>query len=404
MTTQVRNDAPRLVGTNIERTGEHNQRVILQTIRSRGSIFRTELASATGLTAAAIFNITRNLLRQGLVRKGERIRNGRGQPSTRIELDPDGAYTIGLNIDRDHLTFLVLDFVGNIRFQRSVETAFASPERTVTFFRDTVDEIVHKQLIDMSKLVGIGVAIPDELGQAQLPGQPEAYRFWSKTDIRRALNVVLNTPIYVENDGAAAAIGEMQFGHGLITGTFLYVLITAGLGGGLVIEGRCFRGASGRSGEIGYLPQTLVSGERTDGHIGDAVLLHTLYERLRANGVDARQPCDLIGLTGSGAETLHIWLDEIAGQLCQPILTAGCLINPEVVYIGGRLPGPVVLKLCQLINLKLAPHRQTVTWLPFAEPAKITENAPAIGAATLPFHARFQPMQAREHDMDARVA
>ena len=54
-------------------------------------------------------------------------------------------------------------------------------------------------------------------------------------------------PVFVENDAAAATMGEMQFGLGKKHQTFFYILITAALGGSLVIDGNHFRGASGRS-------------------------------------------------------------------------------------------------------------------------------------------------------------
>ena len=61
--------------------------------------------------------------------------------------------------------------------------------------------------------------------------------------------------MFVENDVAAAAIGELQFGRGHRYQSFFYILIAAALGGGLVIDGHYFRGANGRSAELGLLPQ-----------------------------------------------------------------------------------------------------------------------------------------------------
>ncbi|MCA1934780.1 MAG: winged helix-turn-helix domain-containing protein, partial [Asticcacaulis sp.] len=91
-----------LSGTNLERAGDHNQRVTLQAIRARGPITRADLADITSLTAPAIANITRRLLNDGLILKAGRLTGGRGQPATQLVVNPDGAFSIGLNIDRDH--------------------------------------------------------------------------------------------------------------------------------------------------------------------------------------------------------------------------------------------------------------------------------------------------------------
>ena len=60
-------------------------------------------------------------------------------------------------------------------------------------------------------------------------------------------------PIFVENDAAAAAMGRCSSALGRSNSSFFYILISSGLGGGLVIDGAYFRGADGRSGELGFM-------------------------------------------------------------------------------------------------------------------------------------------------------
>src|ERR1700730_8478516 len=91
-----------LSGTNLERAGDHNQRVTLQAIRVCGPVTRTDLAWLTGLTSTAITNITERLLRQRLIAKAGQVRGARGQPATKFVINPDSCYSLGLNVDRDH--------------------------------------------------------------------------------------------------------------------------------------------------------------------------------------------------------------------------------------------------------------------------------------------------------------
>ena len=115
----------RLSGTNLERAGDHNQRVTLHAIRVKGPITRAELAVITGLTAPAIANITKRLLTDNLIQDAGRRRGGRGQPATKLVINPDSWFSIGLNIDRDHITMVVLDFEGRVRARASREVMFA---------------------------------------------------------------------------------------------------------------------------------------------------------------------------------------------------------------------------------------------------------------------------------------
>ena len=242
-----------LSGTNLERAGDHNQRVTLHAIRVSGPVTRAELSQMTGLTAAAIANITKRLLRLRLILEAGTTRGMRGQPATKLIINPDCCFSMGLNVDRDHITLVVVDFSGTVRARSSREVKFALPSEVQTFFQRTAGKLLAKAKVDPGKLVGIGVAFPDDIQRASLPEQPAEYAVWGTVAVDRLLASALPVSIFVENDAAAAAIGEMHFGLGQQYQSFFYVLITAALGGGLVIDGHYYRGATGRSGELGWM-------------------------------------------------------------------------------------------------------------------------------------------------------
>src|SRR4030081_2074857 len=161
-----------LSGTNLERAGDHNQRQTLHAIRVNGPITRTDLADITGLTPPAIANITTRLMLDNLIKEAGRVRGARGQPPIKLVINPDSWFSIGVNVDRDHITLVVLDFQGTVRARSSREIAFALPATVQTFFQRSIGHLLDKASIDAAPLVGIGVAFPDEIQQAELPHQP----------------------------------------------------------------------------------------------------------------------------------------------------------------------------------------------------------------------------------------
>jgi predicted NBD/HSP70 family sugar kinase len=380
----------RLSGTNLERAGDHNQRVTLHAIRVNGPITRAELAVITGLTAPAIANITKRLLVENLIQEAGRRRGGRGQPATKLVINPDSWFSIGLNVDRDHITMVVLDFEGRVRARLSREVSFALPRDVDQFFRKSVDKLLSKVGIARDRLVGVGVALPDDMPRAAtLPQQPADYSIWATTDMAALLKSALHVPVFVENDAAAATMGEMQFGLGKKYQTFFYILITAALGGSLVIEGNHFRGATGRSGELGMLRTKDMGGHERQ--IQNIVSLSALYSRLAGQGIKVSAPGDLTELGDSGQAVIAAWIEAAADTLVDPLLSINCLVNPEVILIGGRLPATLVDSLAARLNQRLESFSGMVPAIAPVSRAALSDDAPAVGAAILPFSHRLLP-------------
>lgn len=367
----------RLSGTNLVRAADHNQRVTLHAIRVGGSLTRIELAAITGLTPPAIANITKRLLADGLIEDIGRRRGGRGQPPTKLAVRADACFGVGINVDRDHITVVIVNFLGETLARISREAEFALPGEVVAFYRASIDALIAQAGIDPTRIVGVGVAVPDQLGSVDLPDRPPAYAEWERVDIAALFGDPIGLPVFVENDAAAAAMGELQLGLGQKAPSFFYILVSWGLGGGLVIDGSYFRGADGRSGEIGFL--SAPCGGR---QIQQLVSLAGLSVMLEQKGFGT---ADLAAPRSPGVEAVvEQWIDQAAAQLVEPLVAINCLINPVAVLIGGRLPASAVEQLAARLNAALAARAELPALAPVRR-AMLAEDAPAVGAAILPF-------------------
>ena len=368
-----------LSGTNLERAGDYNQRIVLQAIRLTDETTRSELARVTGLTPPTIVNITKRLIDMGLVKPAGRLQGKRGQPAMRIVIDPDGAFAIGLNIDRDHITLVTLDLAGRIRSRHTREIAFALPEMVVEHVREVLPGLLEEGGVDRARILGVGVALPDDLGRIALPHRPKEYDAWDGIDLGELLGNVLPWPLYADNDAASAALGEVHLGGGIASPSFFYLLISAGLGGGLVVDRSYVRGADSRSGEIWAMPDP----QREGANVQDTVSLLALYARLEAAGYEVDRPEALLDGPPDKQAVIVQWLDDAADVLVQPLIAVNCLINPAAILIGGRLPGKLVDALVERLNARMAGRK-----LPVVAPvrrAESADDASAIGAAIIPF-------------------
>ena len=195
-----------LTGSNSELAASHNRAVILRAIQRYQPISRTELARRSGLTKQAVSRIAERLIGEKLVLEARRRHGQPGQPSIEIEINPDGCFAIGVGIARDHVTIVAVDASGSVRGRIHHEIAYPMPATVFELMEDAFATFRHRRAIDTSRLAGIGIAIPDWLGEIPFPGMPAKFSAWKDYDKRRDFARITDLPIHIENDATAAAI------------------------------------------------------------------------------------------------------------------------------------------------------------------------------------------------------
>lgn len=379
-----------LSGTNLARASDYNQRVVLQAIRTSAETTRTELSRTTGLTAPTIANITRRLIDEGLVKEIGRLQGPRGQPAIRLKIDALGCIAIGLNIDRDHLTLVALDLAGEVRSRITRDVPFALPEDVVAFVREGLEPLLAEAGVKRDRVIGVGVALPDDMGAIALPGRPHDYDRWVELSVPELLEPVLPWPVLIDNDAAAAALGEAQSGIGLTLSSFFYIFISSGLGGGLLIDRHYVEGANRRSAELGLLPDP--TSPAPGAVVQDIVSLSALMQYLAKAGLGVASPSAIDVDDPAVAAVLNQWVEDATNALTAPLVNINCLIDPHAIIIGGRLPETLAEALVAGLTAKLAEVR-----LPATAPilrASMAGDAAAIGAAILPFLDQLLPSDA----------
>ena len=398
--------SPMLTGSNLIHTKEFNLRIVHETIRLHGPISRAEVARRTELTGQTVSNLVRELVARGLVHEGERQHERRGAPSVALTLNPDGAWSIGLDLDRDHLTGVLVDLAGTVRQRIAVALDFPTPDEAIDLMVDVAQRLLSAEGIGREVVSGIGVGIPGPMhkspGQRDYHASPKAFPGWTDVPIAERLRARLGLPVILENNATAAAVGERWYGAGRHLGTFFYIYFGSGLGGGLVMQGRPYEGHTGNAGEIGYLPTVLAgpgAGTRdpaNDGddppHVGLHFNLPRLYDALRKDGTTASGPGDLEGLLDAGHPRLMRWIEDGADHLTGLILAVEYLLDPEAIFFGGRLPNRVLEALMHRVAAQLPARRigGKVTAPPHLL-ATAGVDAAALGVATLPIYELFAP-------------
>jgi predicted NBD/HSP70 family sugar kinase len=124
------------------------------------------------------------------------------------------------------------------------------------------------------------------------------------------------------------------------------------------------------------------------------VSLSALYSQLRAAGHKVSTPDDLSALGKEGRSVISQWIEASAELLAEPLIAVNCLVNPEAIFLGGRLPADIVDKLADRTNRLLAKHAVDVPSIAPVRLAAMAADAPAVGAAILPINNQLLPSRA----------
>ncbi|WP_329117740.1 ROK family transcriptional regulator [Streptomyces sp. NBC_01465] len=250
-------------GVNLPALRSHNAALVLDLLRmaAEGGISRLELAERTGLTPQAVSKITARLRDEGLVTEAGRRASTGGKPRTVLRLVPGAGHAVGLHLDRDEVTAVLVDLAGTVVGEQRGELDFGAGVAAVadTAVRE-VDALVAESG-GCGPVLGVGVATPGPLDhEAGVLHRVTGFPQWNGVPLREVLAQKLRSTVVLDKDTNAAALGlalRGQCGLGAAD-SFAYLHLGSGLGAGLVLGGALYRGARTGAGEFGH--QTILIG------------------------------------------------------------------------------------------------------------------------------------------------
>jgi predicted NBD/HSP70 family sugar kinase len=231
-----------------------NRFAILHAIRDAGSISRIELAHRTGLSRATVTGITAELLGEGMLLEQPGGRSEGGRRPVPITLNPGGAYTVGVHLSVDAITVVLMDLqAGVLRdFTKKLDDGNTGIERVVELLIESVQTCLWQADFAKKQISGIGVAIPGLIDSRTGYIHFVPNYGWNGIELADMLRARMEVPVYVENSANTLAIFEQWFGLGRGIDNFLLITTEHGIGAGLVLDGKLYRGVHGTAGEFGH--------------------------------------------------------------------------------------------------------------------------------------------------------
>ncbi len=234
---------------------EMNLSAVLRFIYHEAPLSRSPLALKTGLNKSTISSLVEDLLDRRLIHETGVTSAGKGRPSTMLEAHPQAGVVVAVELGVDFVGAGIIDFKGDILW-RKLEPAdpAASQENTLGQTMAMVEETIAHCPQQHQRILGLSFSIPGtvDLDQGVLIFAPNLK--WRNVQFRKIFSTYTGLPVFIENDANAAAVAEHLFGVARNLHDFLFVFVGVGLGSGLFLNGRLYRGTGGYAGEIGHTP------------------------------------------------------------------------------------------------------------------------------------------------------
>lgn len=298
-------------------------------------------------------------------------------------------HVVGIDIGGTKLATVAADASGNILSKvRRPTRADKGPEYAIQLLFEMVDETIDRANLKKETISAIGVSCGGPLDtKTGIVYSPPNLPGWDAFPLKARLESEFKIPAIIENDANACALAEYRFGGGRGYDAVLYMTMSTGIGGGIVINGQIYHGANDSAGEVGHqilLPdgplcgcgkrgclEALCSGPAIARRAKEAVQKesNTTILALTDGRIDAVKSEHVLAAARQGDALALKLVDETAYYMGWGIANLVNILNPDIVLLGTIAIAAG--------NLILEPIRKTVSNFAMARPAEVVQIMPA---------------------------
>lgn len=261
---------------------------------------------------------------------------------------------IGVDIGGTKVSVCLGNSKGTIHASKRVATStLGGPETGLPKLVELIGHLIRDENIELQDIRGIGLALPGPISTKterilNPPNMPE----WVDVPVVQYLREKLERPVFMDNDANAGALGEWEFGGAKHVNNLVYLTMSTGMGGGVIVDGKILQGATDTGGEIGHYildpngPKCPCGQTGCfEAFCGGANASHILQRKVKKNkkslilkesggkieNIDMK--CLLEAVKKSDSLALEFW-EEYIERLAQGIGVLLQILNPDAIILG----------------------------------------------------------------------
>lgn len=357
-----------------------NISIIFNYLIENSPISRSKISEDLKISAASVSRAIEKLIKEEYVVETGKQKTKIGKKPILLEINSEKGYVIGVDLGKERIRVSLGDFKGR-EFHEYVGSKVLDNKdiinKIIQDIRNSLKKVPSE--ININKIKAICLAIPasidtktDKIKTASL------YPEWKDINFKKILQSEFKVPIFIENDVNLAAFGEKHFGGAKQYENFIFVEVSEGIGAGIIIDNKLFRGNFGSAGEIGFM---IVNKE----NLGLKVEGKGFFERFASiEGIKERVKNSVANSRDSLiSEMAHNDINNINIELIMNAANQGDELSKSVISDCVELFSVVLIGLILTLNPQAIILGGEISTIPFKEELflkpiinKIVKNLP----------------------------
>jgi len=248
---------------------EINRRIALNLVRAHQPISRADLARAMGVHRGTASLIVNDLLRRKLIFEGATGEAVRGRKPTFLYVESRRRCVVAVDLRASQTYLMIADLLGNPIAGVVGFPIVRDPKTLVATLARRIKTLLAEHP-DIEACEGLGVAVPGVVEHSTMRVLHAPTLGWRDVDIREPLAAATGLSVHIENSGRACALAQLWTMRDELptSGDLVFVTVSDGLGGGVVVQGELLRGRHNIAGEFGHLTLALDGPRCSCGAVG----------------------------------------------------------------------------------------------------------------------------------------
>lgn len=368
---------------------QRNRRQILEVVRHRGTTSRADIVKRTGLSSTTVSTLVGQLLsEQVVVELPDRASpTGGGRPARLLGFNPAAGGAVGVHLAHDHVRVGVTDLGGGVVAEAVTRLDVDhEPESTLSVVAAEALRLIEQAGLRRDGVVGVGIAVSAPVSAStHVVDSGVILAAWQDVDVAAEIRTRTGFAVEIGNDANLGAVAEHRFGAAQHVDDLVWVMVSDGVGAGLVVDGRLYEGAFGGAGELGHVtvePGGFVCRCGNRGCLETVAGATALTRALTYTHGDDITLAEVIAADRRGDERARRVVHDAGlavGRALAPICT---VLDPALVVIGGD--GSDSDTLVDAVREALATTMTPLRRQPVAvRPSALGAQAEMLGAVAL---------------------